>query len=173
MASWIARIVRIALLALLPMVLLGAAPGKKPVIGQPAPPAELTLLDGTKISLDQLRGEVVVLNFWATWWGPCRTEMPLLDTYYRIQKRAGLRVFAIATEDSVPISKLRPFLDKLAIDSARRIKGPYGPIERAVPTSFIIDRAGTLRYAKASALDLDDLNRELVPLLREPRPTLP
>ena len=55
----------------------------------------------------------------------------------------------------------------MAIPAARRISGPYGRIE-ALPTNYIIDRAGRVRYAKAGALSLDDLNRELVPLLREP-----
>ncbi|MGE4323758.1 MAG: TlpA family protein disulfide reductase [Sphingobium sp.] len=140
-----------------------------PKIGAPAPVFELTMIDGTKISSAELKGEVVVLNFWATWCAPCRKELPTLDTYYALQKKHGLRVFAITTEGSVPLSRLKNLFAVMTIPSAARIKGPYGPLT-GVPTNFVIDRAGTLRYAKSGAFDLDDLNRLLVPLLREAAP---
>ncbi|WP_375395076.1 TlpA family protein disulfide reductase [uncultured Sphingomonas sp.] len=146
-----------------------AALAKDPKIGSPAPRFELTLIDGTKVSSDELRGQVVVLNFWATWCGPCKRELPLLDAYYRIQKQHGLRVFAVATEDSLPLRQLKPLFAALAIPSARRMKGPYGDMH-AVPTNFVIDRAGVVRYAKAGAFDLDEMNTLLVPLLQEPVP---
>lgn len=149
-------------------LLLGASAAPK--VGNAAPPFELTLIDGSKVSLDQLRGNVVVLNFWATWCVPCRKELPLLDRYYAAQKPAGLRVFTITTESSLPLYRLKKLFAAMAIPSAKRIKGPYAPIGDAVPTSFVIDRAGRIRYAKASAFDLDDLNALLVPLLKEPAP---
>jgi cytochrome c biogenesis protein CcmG/thiol:disulfide interchange protein DsbE len=157
-------------LVLLPLALTGAAAGKKPTIGEVAPNAELTLIDGTKLNLDDMRGEVVVLNFWATWCVPCRTELPLLDRYYEVQKPHGLRVYAVTTEGSLPLYKLKPLFGQLNMAPARRIKGPYAPIAGAVPTNYIIDRAGKLRYAKAGALTLDVLNAQLVPLLREKAP---
>lgn len=141
----------------------------KPIVGQAAPDFELTLVDGGKVTLSQLRGQVVVLNFWATWCGPCRTELPTLDAYYSEQRKHGMRVFAITTEGSVPIAKLRGLFKALRIDSARKITGGYGPM-KGVPTNFVIDRAGKLRYAQAGALDLDSLNTVLVPLLREKAP---
>ena len=151
----------------LPLALNGAAVAKEPKVGELAPNAELALIDGSKVTLAQLRGQVVVLNFWATWCVPCRQELPLLDTYYRIQKKAGLHVYAVTTESSLPLYRLKPLFAKLTIESARRIKGPYAPIGDAVPTSFIIDRAGRIRYAKAGAFTLDLLNQQLVPLLNE------
>lgn len=165
-----ARGFRFFCLMLLPLALSGAAIGKKPVVGEIAPEAQLTLVDGTKLDLGAMRGDVVVLNFWATWCVPCRTELPILDTYYQLQKRHGLRVYAVTTEDSVPLYKLKPLFARLKIGSARRIKGPYGPIDGGVPTNYIIDRSGKLRYAKAGALTLEILNEELVPLLREDAP---
>jgi cytochrome c biogenesis protein CcmG/thiol:disulfide interchange protein DsbE len=146
------------------------AEARDPKVGEPAPPAELVLIDGTKIKLADLRGQVVVLNFWATWCVPCRTELPLLDNYYRVQKRGGLRVFAVTTEDSLPTYKLKPLFAAMAIDPVRKIKGPFTPIRNAVPTNYIIDRAGKVRYAKAGALDLEALNREIVPLMNERAP---
>jgi thiol-disulfide isomerase/thioredoxin len=118
------------------------------------------------VSLSQLRGEVVVLNFWATWCGPCKQELPLLDRYYALQKNAGLRVFAVTTEDSLPLYQLKKLFAVMHIPAVRRLKGPYDTAG-AVPTNFVIDRNGVVRYAKAGAFDLNDL---LVPLLEEPMP---
>ena len=159
-----------ALLAVAAMLTAAMPAGaREPKIGQPAPPFELTLIDGTKVTSAELRGQVVVLNFWATWCGPCKMELPLLDSYYEAQKRHGLKVFAITTEDSVSLYRLRKLFAVMHIPPVRKIKGPYDILD-AVPTNFIIDRAGRIRYAQANAFDLDDLNRELVPLLREPVP---
>ena len=138
-------------------------------VGERAPDFEMTLIDGSKIRSADLRGQVVILNFWATWCGPCKTELPLLDTYYRLRKDNGLRIFAVATEDSLPVSRLKPLFAAMAIPSARRIKGAFS-VMGALPTNYIIDRAGIVRYAKTGAFSLDDLNGLLIPLLKEPAP---
>lgn len=157
-----------------PALLACSAPvmAKVAVVGQPAPDANMTTVKSQNLKLSELRGQVVVINFWATWCVPCRAELPLLDKYYRVQEKHGLRIFAATTEDSIPEQQLRRLFDVLAITPLRRLRGPYEPIDGAVPTNFIIDRAGKLRYAKAGAFSLDDLNRELVPLLQEPAPPL-
>lgn len=148
------------------MLVAAPAAAKEIKVGQRAPPVELTLIDGTKTTLAEHKGEVIVLNFWATWCGPCRKELPLLDAYYRRLQAHGLRVFAITTEGSLPLARLKPLFAALAIPSVRRVKGI--PVEMtAVPTNYIIDRAGVVRYARAGSFELDDLNRELVPLLNE------
>ena len=141
-------------------------PAKQPAIGQSAPAVELTLMDGSKTTLAEHKGEVVVLNFWATWCVPCRKELPLLDAYYRKLRDRGLRVYAVSTQGSLPNYQLKPLFAALAIPSVRRLKGMSDEMP-AVPTNYIIDRAGVVRYAKAGALELDDLNRELIPLLNE------
>lgn len=161
------RGMKFALLALAAAASLGAA---KPMVGEPAPPLQMTMIDGTKVTLEQLRGQVVVLNFWATWCGPCKRELPLLDAYYETQRKHGLRVFAITTEGSIPNGQLKKLFAALRLTPIRSLKGKYAPINNSIPTNYIIDRAGRLRFAKAGALELDDLNRELVPLLKEPAP---
>jgi cytochrome c biogenesis protein CcmG/thiol:disulfide interchange protein DsbE len=147
-----------------------AAEARTPQVGEQAPNFELTLVNGQKVALADLRGEVVVLNFWATWCVPCRAELPTLDSYYKIQKGHGLRVFAVTTQDSLSERKLRELFGAMTIEPIHKLKGPYAYIDNAVPTNFVIDRAGKVRYAKAGAFNLDTLNAVLIPLLREPAP---
>ena len=75
----------------------------------------------------------------------------------------------MTTEDSVPNDKLKPLQARLAMPLLRRFSGPYGDLG-AIPTNYVIDRAGVVRYAKAKAFTLDELNALLIPLLREPIP---
>ena len=141
-------------------------------VGAVAPPFELTMVDGTKISSADLRGQVVVLNFWATWCGPCKAELPLLDRYYEIQKSHGLKVYAITTEDSLQPFQLKKLFAVMHIEPVRKLKGKYDSLG-AVPTNYIIDRSGHIRYARSGAFNLAALNKELVPLLAEPFPVTP
>ena len=147
-----------------------AAHGAEPRAGQIAPNAQFTTVSGEKYDLASLRGQVVVINFWATWCGPCRQELPMLDAYYRAQKQHGLVVLAATTEDSLPEYQLKKLFAAMAITPLRKLKGPYGPIRSAVPTNFVIDRSGVVRYAEPGAFSLDELNRLLVPLLNQAPP---
>ena len=141
-------------------------------VGKPAPDTSMRLVDGSTVKLSSLRGQVVVLNYWATWCVPCRVELPMLDKYYRLQGKHGLKVFAVSTEDSLPTSKLKPLFNALAISPVRSIGGAYKNFD-AVPTNIVIDRSGVVRYAKSGAFDLQDLNDILVPLLQEPAASAP
>ncbi len=141
-------------------------------VGQPAPNAELILVNGQHIHLSDLRGQVVVLNYWATWCAPCRTELPLLNGYFQAasQRRWPLRIFAVATEDSLPNYQLKKLFSVMLITPTERIHGgPFANVD-GLPTNYVIDKAGVLRYAKAGAFEIDDLNRVLVPLMNEPAP---
>jgi thiol-disulfide isomerase/thioredoxin len=146
-----------------------AAGGNLPEVGRPAPAFQVTTFDGTKLSLADFKGQVILLNFWATWCGPCKRELPLLDAYYRKQQQFGLKMFAVATENSVPPSQLAPVQKVVSFPLVRRFKGNYGAI-KVLPTNVVIDRAGIVRYAQAGAFSLDDLNELLVPLLQEEPP---
>ena len=162
---------RSLLIALMLVAAMAPVMAREPRVGEPAPDFQLTLVDGSHVRLADLRGQVVVLNFWATWCVPCRTELPMLDGYYRVAQRHGLKVFAATTEDSVPLYQLQRVFAAMAIGAVRNMRGPYAPIGGGVPTNFVIDRAGRIRYAAAGAFNLDDLNRVLIPLLNEPAPS--
>ena len=169
MRLWIAAAVIAAIGLGAPQPL--AAGSKSVKLGEPAPDFELQLIDKTRVRLADLRGEVIVLNYWATWCAPCKKELPLLDRYYRAMQGKGLRVFAITTESSLPLYRLKPLFAAMAIPSVRAVKGPYGNYN-AVPYNIVIDRAGRVRYAQAGSFDLDDLNATLVPLLNERPPAI-
>ncbi len=154
------------------LALANPAPAARLKVGQPVPNAELVLVDGKRVHLADLRGQVVVLNYWATWCVPCRAELPLLNGYFVAASKRGwpLKIFAVATEDSVPKYQLKKLFSVLSISPTDRIRGgPFADVE-ALPTNYVIDKSGTLRYAKAGAFELDDLNSILVPLMNEPAP---
>src|SRR5277367_6136095 len=117
-------------ICLIALIGVGAASGKKtPGVDQPAPDFQATTFDGQKVSLVDLKGQVVVLNFWATWCGPCKRELPLLEDYYRKQHAAGLVVLAVATEDSLTPYQLRPLAKILTLQMVKRFKGDYGDVK--------------------------------------------
>ena len=144
----------------------GIAAPREPPVDTAAPDFHVTTFDGSKFSLADFKGQVLVLNFWATWCTPCKKELPMLDAFYRLQKQAGLRVLAVTTDRSPPLSQLKPLAAALAIPVVRRFKGDYGPL-KGLPTNYVIDRDGIVRYAKAGAFTLDDIHAILEPLLRE------
>lgn len=156
-------------LAVLLAGLCVAAPALAAAVGKAAPKFTLTTFDGEKVELADLKGQVVVLNYWATWCGPCKRELPVLDAYRR--SHPGLKIYAVATEDSVPDAKLRPLASVLSFPLIAKLSGRgYGMIDGAVPTNYVIDRQGVLRYAKAEAFDRGSLDAVLSPLLAEPAP---
>jgi cytochrome c biogenesis protein CcmG, thiol:disulfide interchange protein DsbE len=146
---------------------ISAASGKQTLsIDKPAPDFQVTTFDGQKLSLADFQGQVVVLNFWATWCGPCKLELPLLEGYFRKQQSAGLVILAVATEDSLTPYQLRPLAKALTLQMVKRFKGDYGQI-KYLPTNFVIDRKGVLRYAESGGFTQDSIVQVLGPLLAE------
>jgi thiol-disulfide isomerase/thioredoxin len=143
----------IATVVLLAFVAIGifsgtsAAPKPSKRAGKPAPAATFTMVDGSKVSLADLKGKVVLLNFWATWCGPCRAEMPDIIKLHNNYKDRGLVVLGLSADDNQ--AALDAFLKESPL--------PY-PVSRVtreqglafdvspIPTSILIDKSGTMVF---------------------------
>jgi thiol-disulfide isomerase/thioredoxin len=141
-----------------------AAAGAK--VGASAPNFTLVTFDGQKFSLADLKGEVVVLNYWATWCAPCKREMVVLENYIRRHRGTDLKIFAVNVERSVPDYKLKPLAKILSFPLIHTLNGSgYGLVGGGVPTSYVIDRGGIVRHAAAGAFDDDSFDALVTPLL--------
>ena len=110
--------------------------GGKAKVGEPAPAFSLTTYDERKIKLADLQGKVVVINWWATWCGPCKAEMPMMSAFHRRHKDEGFEIFGVTTEDSVPPYMLKHLSEVLSYPLVLHFSGSGGyPILTGVPNS--------------------------------------
>ena len=120
---------------------------KKSSVGYFAPSFKLRNIKGNYESLESYRGEVVVLNFWATWCAPCRIEMPSFEKLYRRYRSEGVTVLAI-TLDKNSENKIKSFVDEYGL-SFPILLDEKGEVERlypsmTIPFTYIIDRQGRI-----------------------------
>ncbi|MFI4935320.1 MAG: TlpA family protein disulfide reductase [Caulobacterales bacterium] len=139
-------------------------------VGAAAPPFTLTTLDRRTVSSADLRGSVIVLNYWATWCAPCRVEMPMMDAYLRRHPGQDLKIFAIGSEDSVPPSELAPLAAAFVFPLVTKFSGRGYGDKGALPTNYVIDRGGIVRHAAAGAFDSASFDALIWPLLAVPKP---
>jgi hypothetical protein len=92
--------------------------------------------------------------------------LPLLEDYQRREHSAGLVILAVATEDSLTPFQLRPLAKILTLQMVKRFKGNYGQI-KYLPTNFVIDRKGILRFAESGGFTREGLEQVLGPLIAE------
>ena len=154
-------------------MLAPAAQAARAKLGQPAPDFRVKTLTKDKIDLASLKGQVVVINRWATWCVPCREEFLLFDKYMAFRAKYGFTVIAIETGGAGGGSAMRKLAEvvhfPVALDDQAHADA-YPIIDNGVPTNYVIDRAGTVRYAKAGAFEIDELEKLVVPLLKEDAP---
>lgn len=157
-----------ALAADLPPLTHGLTPVANPY---PAPALRLTDLDGKQHDLANLKGKLVVVNFWATWCPPCREELPLL---VKVHKRYGKKVgfLGLAVEDNVefvgeyagayglryPIAAGR--------EPAIALMQALGNAQAGMPFTVVVDAEGQVVYAKRGMVTEKELAKALAPLLR-------
>jgi cytochrome c biogenesis protein CcmG, thiol:disulfide interchange protein DsbE len=149
---------------------LASAAAQASDVGKPAHDFKLTTLEGQTVRLADLKGKVVVVNRWATWCTPCKAEMVAFENYMRAHPQSDLKIYAVTVELSVPSSKLKPLQGVLHYPLATGISGSAYRIMAGVPTSYVIDRAGVLRYAAAGAFDEASFGAFVEPLLAERAP---
>ncbi len=113
-----------------------------------APDFTLETLDGPNLRLEEYRGQVVLLNFWASWCGPCRQEMPVLDRLHQRYEDTGFAVLGVNVEgERAPAQKI---VDKtnvtfpVLIDAKQKVSEMYDL--EAMPSTVVIDRDGVVRY---------------------------
>lgn len=117
-------------------------------VGGAAPNFTLKSSSGKNLRLSEYRGEVVMINFWATWCGPCRQEMPVLDELYRQYRKVGFTLLGVNIDDQAAGAK--KFAQRLKIgypilfDNAKAVSRLYD-ID-AMPTTVLVDRDGKVRY---------------------------
>jgi len=144
--AWIAAgAVALLVLGLLGYGLLSGSTTKLQV-GSPVPDFQITAIDGSQLSLGAQRGNVVVVNFFASWCNPCREEAADIEAVWREYQDQGVRFMGIAYKDAD--SKARAFLEEFgatypsAVDPGNRTARAYGVT--GVPETFVVDQQGQL-----------------------------
>ncbi len=136
-----------------------------------APNFTLKSRSGKNIKLSELRGQVVLVNFWASWCGPCRQEMPVLEKLYKKYKALGFVVLGVNVDDDpAQAEALLEVIDvsfPILFDSDKKISEKYKIT--AMPSSFFVDRDGKLRSEHKGYLPEYDLlyKNEIKKLIRE------
>lgn len=134
-----------------------------PLIGRPAPPFTVRLTDGREVSLADLRGKAVFLNFWASWCPPCRAEARDLEASWRRHERDGDVVFlGINMQDKEDAA--REFLREFGVTYANGLDGNRVAIGYGVwgiPETFFLDREGRITYKHVGALGQELIHAKL------------
>ena len=140
------------------------------------PPWQVTLPDQQLLSSDDLKGKVVLVNFWATWCPYCRKEKPAIDGFWKDYRNQGFEVISISIDDT-PEKITEWMQDKgytfMAAPTNESVTAAFGPIN-SVPTSFIVDADGHIRHKIAGQVHYARLEKLVTPLLRPaPQPGQP
>jgi thiol-disulfide isomerase/thioredoxin len=128
-------------------------PGGLEVASDPLPAPDFTLedLEGNEVRLSDLRGQVVLVNFWATWCGPCRMEMPILQRFEKTHADKGVIVLAVSTDRFNDRSQIKPFLEENNFDFKVLLEEPEqltGYDYQGIPALYVIDREGRIASAR-------------------------
>jgi len=141
-----------------------------PLIGRPAPQFSLEDLSGRRVSLADYKGKAVLINFWATWCGPCKVETPWLVDLRNQYAGKGFEILGVSTDDidrgdakafGQEKQEISEFVQRMHMPYPVLIDGdslskPYGGLD-AMPTSFFVDRSGKIVAATTGITSKDDI----------------
>ncbi len=144
-------------------------------VGRIAPDFELPTLDGGKLKLSGYRGKAVLLNFWATWCGPCRIEMPWFVKLEKQYGDQGFQVIGVALDTDSRRSVVK-FAKQMGVNypiaiGSDTVSDLYGGVE-ALPSSFYIDRNGRIIQQVSGLISYGEIERSIRKALESPPPSI-
>jgi cytochrome c biogenesis protein CcmG/thiol:disulfide interchange protein DsbE len=162
-SAWMAAGAIALIVAVLLVYAIVAKPSEPPQVGSPVPDFEFIALDGSTMNLGAHNGEIVVVNFFASWCAPCREEAADLEQIWLAYQDQGVQFYGIAYKDAD--SKAQAFLDEFnvtypsTVDTSNRTARDYGVT--GVPETFVIDREGLLVHHFLGPITRAQLSREI------------
>ncbi len=149
----------------------GGAGGEAGTCSQGAANFDFTMKDmnGADVRMSDYKGKVVLLNFWATWCGPCKVEIPDLVSLYTEHKASGLEILGVLAMDEPSGDDLRAFADAYKMNypvfrANEDFEDAHGPLW-GLPTTFIIDRSGSICAKHMGPVTRETVEREIKALL--------
>lgn len=141
----------------------GALDSRTPALNQPAPNFALPDIHGQVVRLADLRGQVVLVNFWATWCIPCRQELPAIEQVYREQQGQGFTVLEVDEQEA--LSEVNAFTTQIGamppvlLDKNGSVMAQYHL--KGLPDSFVLDRQGTVRAVSYGPLSRQGMLKDI------------
>ncbi len=163
-----------AALALLPassaFAQYGMAPPPPLPAGTPAPAFTTRTVGGKPLTLRSLRGKVVLLDYWATWCGPCQMATPMLESLSKRFGKQGLAVVGMSVDDSRSVGLVKPFMKHFGITyivtaspaANGKAQGAYRV--SGIPSQFLIDKKGIVRWSQSGFSPSE--GQELAPMIK-------
>lgn len=165
--------IRRRLALLLAWMLVAAVPhlagAQEPLLHKAAPEFTRSDLAGKTVDLNAYKGKVVLLNFWATWCGPCQVELPRFAAWQRQYGPGGLQVIAVSMDDDAP--PVRAVVRKLKLNfpvvmGDAKLGTLYGKV-LGLPVTYLIGRDGTIRARLEGQTDLPAMEKKIKALMNE------
>jgi peroxiredoxin len=142
-----------------------SAPAQDTLRGKMAPGFSLLDTAGKKVSLSDYKGRPVVVNFWATWCGPCKLEMPWFEEFHTKYKSQGLEVLGISEDDGAPKDDIIKSAQKVGVTypillTDGKVSKAYGGVDY-LPETFYIDKTGNVVVETAGAPSKDEMEANI------------